>query len=454
MANPLSIVPQVAIGTGVGAAVGVTVQPKLQDYLNGQWTKYQHKPPPVVTIANGVAAGEIDPDAAYTWAHAQGLDVAAFDALVASFHAGPGFAPALELRRRNLITAAELDTALLREHIPDEWRVPLADLVNVKLTPADVANAIQQSFIPDPGFIPPAAGGGPPFHITAETVDIQAVQEAAAAGIDRDRLNVLTQLSGNPPGPMELLQMWNRHIIDEESVDAGIREGRTKTKWIPALKELRHFILSPQEAANARLKGHATAEQSYAIGALHGADQQTMDLLFLDRGRPATPRQVRIGYARGAKVAGQATVDEAIAEAVRLSDIRPEYTEVENAASYSLPSPFIVGRLTTSGAFSEQDCHDIFVQEGWPEKYAALAAHYFAVTAKGAPTTEDPWVKRADTKLWTETQKAYIGGGIDQALATTALNLIGVTAAAQTQVFARWNMVKTIEAAPPPAPAP
>src|SRR5258708_18312252 len=100
MANPAEMVGGIAIGTGVGAAVGATVTPKLQEYLNEQWAKYPHKPPGVGTLAVGVAQGQVDYDDARAWALATGYDKPQFDALVAIANTGPGIPVAFELWRR------------------------------------------------------------------------------------------------------------------------------------------------------------------------------------------------------------------------------------------------------------------------------------------------------------------------------------------------------------------
>src|SRR5262249_13847615 len=140
-----------------------------------------------------------------------------------------------------------------------------------------------------------------------------------------------------------------------------------------------HQVLQAHEYATAYLKGHATQAEMYAGGALTGYTPEQMDLLYLDRGRPATARQIRVGYARGARVEGvTGDVEAAIDVSTKLSDIRPEYAPIERAASYSLPSAFVLRGLTQSGAFTEAQAEQILLQSGWLPEYAKSAAQFFA----------------------------------------------------------------------------
>src|SRR5205085_8648918 len=136
-----------------------------------------------------------------------------------------------------------------------------------------------------------APDGAPPSHVPLTQVDLDPLLEALAHGIDVDRLRVLANLAGLPPGADTLLQMWNRELIDEATVDAGIREGHTKTKWASAFKRMRWAVLGAAEYASAHLRGWITQEEMYRGGKLTGHTKAQMDLLYLNRGRPLAPVQ-------------------------------------------------------------------------------------------------------------------------------------------------------------------
>jgi hypothetical protein len=215
---------------------------------------------------------------------------------------------------------------------------------------------------------------------------------------------------------MELLDLWNRGAISEEAVDRGIREGRTKTKWSPAIKELRHFMLSPAEVAGLRLRGWITADTSYRLGALRGADKQTMDYLFENRGRPATTRQVHIGYQRGGRLTGPALSErETFTRAVEQSDIRPEYEPILWAQRYTYPSAFVLRALVSSGDLTQTEGEQILLYEGWEP---GLAKKVAAKWAQGSTAAE-----KQETRA--ELADEYQGGYITEQEYRTALGQLG-----------------------------
>src|SRR5262249_11517321 len=142
-----------------------------------------------------------------------------------------------------------------REAIEDEWIGPLADLLRVLLTPAELANAVVQG------------------HRTFDS----ALADAELQGYTQADFQTMVDNTGLPPGPETLLDWWRRGIIDEGELAQGIREGHTKVKYIPFYEAARTRVLGATEWATARLRGHATAAESYAGGALTGHTQEQMD---------------------------------------------------------------------------------------------------------------------------------------------------------------------------------
>src|SRR5258705_879723 len=136
MANPVELVGGIAMGTGVGGAVGATVTPKLQEYLNEQWAKYPNRPPNAGTLAAGVAQGQVTYADALAWARATGFDKAQFDALVQIANTGPSIGEAFRAWRRGKLTPDEFKTALRRAAIEEQWFPALMALKEEPLDPA------------------------------------------------------------------------------------------------------------------------------------------------------------------------------------------------------------------------------------------------------------------------------------------------------------------------------
>jgi hypothetical protein len=390
-------------GGAIARAGSDSVAPVLEPVRQHAWKKNQLRVLEANLAARLVASGGVTFAEAAEEASRSGYAAERLSALVYLAQVAPGVAEALTLYRRKLIGKAELEHAYAKAQIePDYWDA-LTATAELLLTPAEVANAIQQGHLPNPGVLPdvspavtPAQGvadpltpdGQPPSDVPLTTVDLDPLAEAAGAGVDLARLKVLANLAGLPPGAETLLAMWNRGLITETAVDAGIREGHLKTKWTGAFKRMRWAVLSAPEAASARLRQWITAEESYRIGALTGHSEEQMDLLFLNRGRPASPTQMWRAWARGATgPRGVPTEYEDHAKAIAISDIRPEYAEMLWETRFNYPAMFMLNRLAIAKVI------DVDTAADWahkslvaPEVIDALRAYWGG--AAGAASKE------------------------------------------------------------------
>lgn len=447
----------VAVGTAVGSAVGAEISPRLQSAINDAWRAHQDKPPGYTTLAAGVAQGQVEPTWAAARASEQGISGDAFGRLVEIANVGPGATFAFEMWRRGFITDSGFATALKRLAIEDQWLAPLRELKNILLSPAEVANAVQQGHLPNDGIlpnvsagttpaqgyvVPPAPDERPPSTVPLTQINIDPLSEAAGSGVTQERLQVMANLAGLPPGPEALLTMWNRQLIDESSVDAGIREGHMKTKWAGAFKRMRWAVLSAQDYASAHLRQWVDQEQMYEGGALTGHTKDQMDLLFLNRGRPASPTQMWRAWARGVIGPRGVPTDYADhAKAIAISDIRPEYAEMLWGIRFNYPTLFQLNRLVQAGAI------DVATGADWahkslyaPEVVTALT-DYWSQPAQG---TTSSWPGRAATQLWTATHRAYIKGDLPDDLARSTLGFIPVRGADLDAVMLLWDAERSV----------
>ncbi len=425
------------LGYALGTAAGPALQPYAQKLANEGWQARQDMPLRALDAAHLVATGERDLSWGVNEVSNVGVNPSRFAALVDLADTAPDLGTLYRLLHRQQISPTKFQQGAKRAGIEDDYLNGLLALAEARLTPADVANAVQQGFVPNAGLLPPDPGGAPPFTPPIEEVPIDTLQEFAAAGVPKGRAAVLAQLVGLPPGPMELLQMWNRGIITETAVERGIREGHTKTKWTSALKEFRHFLVSPQEAAGLRLRGWITKGEAEKLGALRGASPEVMENLYLNRGRPATTRQVHIGYARGAKLPGAANEEEAIRTAVKQSNIRTEYADLLYAQRFTYPSAFVIRALAQDGTFPPALTETILVESGWRPEWAKLAAGKWGGAAGAGPSTK--WADRARSRLFTALHSDYVDGGADEAVTREGLTRVGATGAEQNAIVVLWE---------------
>jgi hypothetical protein len=162
---------------------------------------------------------------------------------------------------------------------------------------------------------------------------------------------------------MELLTMWNRGLIDEESVNIGLREGHLKTKWTTPVKRMRWSVLSELQYVEARVRGWITNQELYDGGALRGYTKAQLDLLHSTHGRPISARAVARGLARGgvrldpvADFTGAnpigangekvKPIPDTLFKAMQQSNIQQQWYDLEREDIVNYPSLFMLNRLS------------------------------------------------------------------------------------------------------------
>lgn len=483
----IEVVPVIAVGTGVGAAVGDVVLPKLQSFLNDQWSAHPDKPLSATAVAELVAETVWDIAQGREEANRSGIGDGRLDALVELAKAAPSFPTALALWRRELIGPDGVDHALYKARIPEIWHGQLKALRDERLDPAVVATAVQRGILANDDILPvgppTAVGNVPPMPMVA----IDPVVEARDSGWTRERLEVQARITGLPPGPGELLDLLNRGAIEDADYFRGVAEGNIRNEWGPALKELRHYLISPADAAELRLRGWKTQQESYDLGALRGASTDVMDMLYLNRGRPVAPVQGYTAWARGAPgpvgpgyTRGPHLFDEEdFLRSVAQADIRTEYGPALWHDRYAYPPLFQLRRAVESGGISparalvimryeryeDQDAASLLSswRQGGAEAGKALTKAELAAEYEGLFITEAEYrtalgqlgytgpaldlevhlgdarrAKKYRDAIVAELNGEYIVHAVDDADVTAALGEIGVPPDAVAGLLALW----------------
>jgi hypothetical protein len=430
------------IGEGAGVAIGTAtanvVEPALQELANAAWAAYPHAPLDPRDAARlrarertaagaGIDLGRVQPEREAAYA---GIRGERFDVLTELERAFPGFGELLTMRRRDAwgdplagIGPDEFHLALRHGGIEHGLIAKMQDLIYARLSPADMANAIQQGFVPDEGLLPDDPGPAEPITPPVEVVQLSPTVEAGSAGIEKKRLRVLAQLAGLPPGPGELLEMWRRGIITEAAVEHGIREGHTKTKWTSAFKALRWNLLSAATLVNMRLRGWIEPPEYHDRMRVHGYGAGEADDWYNSAGRPMAPGQAFTAWARGAPHVKQPGFDpggatfseDDFARAIRQSDIRPEWAPVLWHIRYAYPSLFQLRGAVQAGFIGHDRALQILKYERYEDRDAlALVNGWLSATrttAKGLTVAD----------LQTE----YEAGFLDRATLINELEALG-----------------------------
>jgi hypothetical protein len=418
-----------AAGFGIGGAMRSPLEPPLQELTNETWRAFVGSGVTIPTDIGDAAEIVAEDVAQESWGRDQvaqlGYGADQFDKLVNAVLNAPGMGELLQARRRGAITQAEFEHGLRKNRLETLWDGPVAALLDVLLSASDLANAVVQG------------------HRSME----QATADAADVGMSAANFQTLVDNTGLPPGPETLLEWRRRNIIDDAQLDTGIREGHTKTKYIPFFHAALQPVLSHTTYAGLRLRGWLTKAESDAGGALTGFTPEQMQLEFLNRGRPATAHQIHIGYARGAKLAGATDEIDAINTAIQQSDIRPEYAPLIVAGRYTLPSAFALRGLVSSGAVTEAEGATILIQSGWQPDLAKSVAAFWAHPTNSTATV-NPRLKRAQDQVYNAAHKSYLDNEIDRARAIAALEHIGVPNTVADDVVSLWEYENEITIKP------
>lgn len=170
---------------------------------------------------------------------------------------------------------------------------------------------------------------------------------AAMSGTTATDLDLMVRNTGDPPAVQELLAAYRRKIIDQGTLEHGIRQGRTKNEWISTLEQLRFQPMTPGEAVAAAVQGHlsmAEAQDRWEKGGFEPADFQAA---YETAGRPPGPSELLELLNRGI------INDAEFVAAVRESDIKDKYIGLLEQLRVYLPPPRTVTTLLKEGAIGQ-----------------------------------------------------------------------------------------------------
>lgn len=403
-----------------GVATGPVLAPAVEIIRQEAWAHAKTRILSAQELAALVAEGVVSEDQALTTAHRNGYGDDAFGHLVDIARTAPDVGTLRTLWRRGLIDAAGFEHGLRKAKLEPRWTTPLEGLKEERLDPAVLATAIQRGLIPDPGILPVAPPTGAGKVKAFPVFDIDALTEAEAHGIDKERLSVMVGEVGLPLALVSAAQALFRGIITETDFRRAVSEGNTRNEWGDAALEVARQIPAVANYVNAYLRGWITQAELHAGAAKHGMSAADVDLLALAVGRPATTRQAFIGYTRGGRVQGHNWNErETFRRAVIQSNIRPEWEPILWAQRYTYPSAFVLRALTQAGDISQAQAEQILVFEGWEPTLAAQVAKSWAA---GGGTS-------AKTQTKAELAAEYEGGYITEAQYRTALAALGYSGA-------------------------
>ncbi len=465
-----------------GVAVAPALEPVVQDVKNQAWTEHPSRPLDAGRAAELVAEGKMRTADAEHEAAMSGFDGDRLQLLIDLAFTGPGIAQALTLWRRGEIDTAGMNAALAKAQLLPEFWPAIKALKDQRLDPSQIALGIVRSLLKDPGFLPvdlDTSGGAVPAY-RVSTID--PITEAAAGGIDPERLRVMVGEIGLPMSLQSAAAAVFRGIIQEADFNRAVLEGDTRPEWAAAILEQARAIPSVSDYVNARIRGWITDAEMYAGTALHGMSEADTHLLYLRTGRPAAPGQMATAAARGIAGPDGTPMDRAqFLKGIAESDIRPEWGPMLWEARYLYPPLFQLTRLVQAGAITAEQASDWATKDRYPPDVVKALTDYWnqpaSATSKaetvsdalalyeagkvdhaatlatieglGYPAGEaqakiDAYdakrVTSEKTRVITAAHKAFIDGNLTGPEADNLLSDLGVAEWARTQILITWGL--------------
>lgn len=356
---------------------------------------------------------------------------------------------------------------IAESRLHNKWGPVLEKLSRQLLTPADLASAVVRNFL----------------------ADAQAVKVAAQQGVDAADFATLVHLSGDAPGPQQLAEALRRGLIPADgkgpgstSFLQGIAEGRLADKWAPVIKGLSQIWPTPVDALDAALKGQITDAEGRALYQKLGGDLEFYTWLLASIGDSPTPLEAAAMAARGIITEhglgpGVLSYDQAVKE----SRYRNKWGKSYRALSEHIPPPSTVVTLLAHRQLDEATAHKLLLQNDMPEALAAAyvgEAEYTAISDYRGLTesavvdmyiahvlTRDQAVQvlavlhvseqaagllldYADLRYVVDSMNRsvqriatlFVGRKIGQATATDALAHLGISPAAVDQIIGDWEL--------------
>ena len=310
------------------------------------------------------------------------------------------------------------------------------------MSPADVANAVVQGYM------------------TLE----EGETEAAYSGLDTKPFRTMVEVTGMPPSPQDLFQMFRRDIIPEgkspadfPSVYAGLAEGHTKDTWIKYFQKLAYVWPSPVDFVNAAVREQLPYDTAARWAAATGLDLNIaitsppptaslgetsggaptgaegpqpgsfFDLLFDVAGRPPGPEEMaRMAHRGIIPWTGTGPKATTFQQGIAESDLKTKWTAALKAVSAYVPANGEITNWVRHGFVSKADALPMYEANA----VTPAVANLMMESALVDQLAEDRQLTKGEVTTMYQNQL------IDHGEAVAALNAIGYHSTQAAEILA------------------
>ena len=368
------------------------------------------------------------------------------------------------------------------------WNI-LGQLISTSLAPAWAGLQAEAFRLDQP--IPLPVADAVDAYIKSHIDLTRAQLEAAMSGIDNERLSILVDSAGEPPGLDFLTEAFRRGFIPKSgtgpeatSLEQGIRESRLKNKWVGVVEQMQYRLPDPSVVLEAWLRAQLTEAQALDLLAKAGIDEPTARVWYASLGRPPGPGELIELYRRG-----EIPLDDhdpsgtSLRQGYLETDLKNKWYDAWLKLARYVPPPRTVTAMVREGALNDQQALAYFKDAGLPSDLAAAyleAAHHQRTAATKelaktdiltllmdelideatalkdlealgyAPETASFEIEiarfRAEHVLLNQTltrlRTLYVAHKLDKQAALTALDALGLSPAARDKQLAYWEQAR------------
>lgn len=231
----------ITILPAAGAAVA-------QDVKNAVMAYAKNVPADIGALVQGAATHKIPPQVAAQRATVWGYDQTEFDMMVSAAKQMISSSDAMELFKRGKMAWSDVEGYAQLEGIDPVHFHKMRELLWRK---------------PDVGIATEARVRG---FIDAGT----HMDWLAEHGIDPTTADIVYRTAGQPPGIQELIHLWNRGEITQETVEQALLESHYNNKYIPAILQFRRYLPPPRSIVPMMRSGAITVERGRHLLQEHG----------------------------------------------------------------------------------------------------------------------------------------------------------------------------------------
>lgn len=307
-----------------------------------------------------------------------------------------------------------------------------------------------------------------------------AAKEALKSSIDGDNFAKMVLVTGEPPGLMQMLNLWRRDLLDTPELERMIAYSRVRTEWTEYIELLAHDTMSQGEALEAAVKGVLTPEVAKDLFEKAGGLPEQFQTLLDTSGNAIGIQEVEKLWLHG-----NATSED-VHRVILHSRVNPMFEELASKLYHHYLTGFQIRTIVADGGATPEQATQWLIEEGYPPDQAAsfvkavahgsakkvhdiseaqilelYQSHFIGaeeaktmLTHLGYPDSVQTYLleildaRRSLAALnqgVTYVRKAYLAGRINENQAQTELGALEVPNHAITAYLAAWKVEKASE---------